>query len=47
MFSVVEIDLKDEDCRVLIRCLCMAIMIEMDGRRELERWDGKRQMHGY
>jgi hypothetical protein len=34
---------KEEDCRGL----CMAIMIEMDGRRELERWDGKRQMHGY
>ena len=47
MFSVVEIDVKDEDCRVLIGWLCMAIMIEMDGRRELERWDDKRQMHIY
>jgi hypothetical protein len=38
-----EIDVKDEDCRVLIGWLCMAIMIEMDVRRELERWDDNRQ----
>ena len=40
-------DVKDDDYRVLIGWLCMTIMIEMDGRRELERWDDKRHMHGY